>query len=100
MTWETKKWTRNVKQYFTIKEADDTAKNISGYTIRVNANHKGTPLFSGTCTVASGTLGYCYYTILSGDFPIAGRAEYEMVLEKGTEVDPTETYSLQIGRRL
>jgi len=100
MAWMVKKGTKNIDQFFTIKESDGTVKNISGYTVRINARQGSTSLFSGVLTVASGTTGYAYYTVLSGDLSYSTNADYEIVLEKGNELIPTETYPLQIGRRV
>jgi len=100
MAWSVKKWTNNVNQFFNIQDGDGTAKNVSGYTVRINAKQGTTTLFSGVCTTASATTGFVYYTVQSGDFPSAGKAEYEIVLELGVEVNPTEIYPIHIGRRL
>ena len=74
--------------------------NVSGYTVTLKVKMGDTLLISGSCTVASGSLGYVYYTVGSGDFPYAGKANYELELVKGTEVQVTETYPVHIGRRI
>ena len=100
MAWSLKKYERNFSQFFTVKEADNTAKNVSGYVVTLKVKMGDTLLISGTCTNASNTLGYIYYTVGSGDFPYAGKANYELELVKGNEVQVTETYAVHIGRRI
>jgi len=100
MTWSLKKYSRGFEQFFTIKEADDTVKDISGYTVTLKVQMGNTLLISGTCTIASGSLGYAYYAVQSGDFPYAGRAIYELELVKDTERIPSETYAVHIGRTI
>lgn len=100
MSWKIKKFERNVAQFFTIQEADGTAMNVSGYTVTLKVKMDDTLLISGTCTNASATLGYVSYTVLSGDFPAAGRARYELELTTGNEVQATETYPVHVGRRI
>jgi len=100
MAWSVKKWNRGFNQFFTIQESDGTAKNISGYTITLKVKMADTLLISGSVTVASGSLGYGYYTVLSGDFPYAGNANYELELVKGSELLETETYQVHIGRTI
>jgi len=100
MAWSLKKWERGFSQFFTINESDDTAKNVSGYTVTLKVKMADTLLISGTCVNASSTTGYVYYTVTSGDFPYAGKAKYELELVKGTEIQVTETYPVNIGRRI
>jgi len=100
MSWSVKKWTRNVNQFFNIQESDGTAKNVSGYTITLKVQQGSTLLISATCTLASASLGYVYYTVLSGDFPNATKYNYELELVKGNERLPTETYPLHVGRTI
>ena len=100
MTWATKKYSRSFNQFFTIKESDGTAKNISGYTITLKVKMGATLLISGACTITSGSLGYIYYTVNSGDFPYVGKANYEFELVKDNERILTETYAIHIGRTI
>jgi len=104
MTWATKKFSRSFNQFFTIKEYDDVSgyvvKNVSGYTVTLKAKMNTTLLISGACSIASGSLGYIYYTVNSGDFPYTGKANYEIELVKGNERILTETYPLHIGRSI
>ena len=100
MSWALKKYSRNFNQFFTVKEADGTAKNVSGYTVTLKVKMGTTLLISGTCTNASATTGYVYYTVQSGDFPYTGKANYELELVKGNEKVLTETYAVHIGRAI
>lgn len=100
MAWKVKKYERNFIQFFTVQEADGSAMNVSGYTVTLKVDMKGVLLISGSCTVASGSLGYVRYTVGSGDFPYAGRADYELELVKSNELQVTETYPVHIGRRI
>ena len=99
--WHAKVFNRGYKQYFNVKEPDGTTnKNLSGYSVFVKVERGSTSLISGACTVASATTGYIYYTVQSGDFPSAGRYNYEIECFRGTEIIETETYKAQVERSL
>lgn len=96
--WEIKRYNRGINQFFNVKEADgSTIKNISGYTVTLKVwSSKSDLLLSGTCTVCSGDLGTCYYTVTSGSFPSPKRYWFELELVKGTELIDTDTYTLNV----
>lgn len=99
--WVVKKFNRGFNQPFIIKENDGvTAKNVSGYTIYVKAWEKGvtTTIVSGTCTIASATTGYVYYTLVSGIFVKPGKFlfELELISSGNVELRDTYTYSLRV----
>lgn len=100
MSWKIKKYERRFNQFFTVQDSTGTAMNVSGYVVTLKVEMKGSLLISGTCTNASATTGYVYYTVTSGAFPFAGRADYELELVKGNELQVTETYPVHIGRRI
>ena len=99
--WHVKEYNRNYKQYFNVKEPDgSTAKNLSGYTVTLKVARGSTLLISGSCTVASATTGYVYYTVASGAFPYRGRYNFELECVRGNELIETETYHVQVERSL
>jgi len=100
VSWSVKKWNRAFNQFWNVKDADGTAKNVSGYTITLKVKQGTTLLVSGSVTIASGSLGYIYYTVQSGDFPYTGKYNYELELVKGSELVETETYAIHVGRTL
>lgn len=100
MTWPIKKFNRGFNQFWNVQESDGSVKNVSGYTITLKVKQGSTLLVSGAVTVASGSLGYVYYTVQSGDFPYAGKCNYELELVKGSELVETETYAVQVGRTM
>jgi len=59
-----------------------------------------TLLVSGSCTLASSTLGYIYYSIASGAFPYVGRAHYQLELSMSGVKMPSEVYPLSVGRTI
>jgi len=102
--WAVKKWVGGVNQFFSIRDYDETSgsvpRDISGFTVALKAKMGTTILISGTCTVASATTGYLYYSIKSGDFPYTGRANYGVELQGSGVKIISETYPLNIGRTL
>jgi hypothetical protein len=99
--WIVKNRNRGFNQPFTILENDgSTIKNVSGYLVSVKAWEKGssTCIISGSCVIASGSLGYVYYTLASGLILSRGKYlfELELISSGNVELRDTHTYSIRM----
>ena len=94
--WKVKQWTRGKTKIFTIDDSDGTNVNISGYTLILSAWRGDTTLFSGACTIVSGTIGGCLYTLKSGDVSTTGPYSFEIEMAISGVVKYTDTYTLQV----
>lgn len=99
--WEIKQFNRQFNQFFTVYEKDgSTQKNVSGYTVLLKVQRRGTTYVSAEVTKASASLGYVYHTVGSGDFPIPGFYSYELELTRGNEKVETYTYNAKVDKTL
>lgn len=69
---------------FTLKDSAGTVVNITGGTLLFNAQkkNKSTVTVTGAMTIISGVGGTCKYTVVIGDFALAGEyyAEIQLTL--------------------
>jgi hypothetical protein len=84
---------------FTVKDSDDTAYDLTDYTVTLKvwkAGIPGTLILSETCDIDSAADGTCHYTIQGEDFD--NRAKYKMELEltKSGVIESTKNYDLLI----
>ena len=85
---------------FTVKDADDVAYNLTGYTITLKvwkAGSSDTLLLSGTCTILVAAAGTCYYTLTATDFIIAGVYKAELELTKAGVIESTKSFTIEVS---
>ena len=84
---------------FTVKKADETLKDLTGYTVtlKVWKEDADNVKFSGTCTLDDDpTSGKCYYTAQETDFDTLGGYNGELELTKSGERLDTKTFTIAV----
>jgi hypothetical protein len=84
---------------FTVQDADETAYNLTGYTITFKVWKAGAPetsILSGGCNIDSATDGTCHYTLTATDFTSRADYKFELQLTKSGVIESTQNYDLKI----
>jgi len=84
---------------FTLKNADGSAYNLTGYTIKLKVWRPGQPgllLLNGSCDIDSAVDGTCHYEITASDFTSVGIFKAELELTKAGVIESTKTFDIEI----
>jgi len=84
---------------FTVKNADGSAFNLTGYTIKLKVWRAGQPgllLLNGSCGIDNATAGTCHYTITATDFTSVGTFKAELELTKTGIIESTKTFGIEV----
>lgn len=82
---------------FTIYNADGTAKDLTGFTVKMKVRKgDGTLLFTRDGEVVDANNGVCRFLIQNGDFSVAGVYDAEVEIVGLGYVEDTETFKLQV----
>ena len=84
---------------FTVKNADGSAFNLTGYTIKLKVWRAGQPgllLLNGGCAIDNATAGTCHYTITATDFTSVGTFKAELELTKAGVIESTGSFDIEI----
>ena len=84
---------------FTVKNADGSAFNLTGYTIKLKVWRAGQPgllLVNGSCAIDSAVDGTCYYTITATDFTSVGTFKAELELTKAGVIESTGSFDIEV----
>jgi hypothetical protein len=85
---------------FTIKKADGTVYNLTGYTITFNVWRKGdktSKYVTGACTIVQADGGTCRYLVVANDFATAGKYRSELQLTKSGVQESTEAFDIVVS---
>jgi hypothetical protein len=94
---------KGIQIHFKCKNANHTAKDLSGLTITFKVWKEGrarTPLLLGNCIIEGNPAdGNCYYTLTGVDFPVVDKLRFELDYTIADRVlDSSNTYYLEIYR--
>jgi len=81
---------------FTVKKADGTAFDLTGYTVTLKVWKDSTTQFTAACTITDAASGKCQYQVTSGDFDAVGQYLAELELTKTGFVEDTETFQITV----
>jgi len=84
---------------FTIKDANGSAYNLTGYTIKLKVWRAGQPgllLVNGNCAIDDAANGTCHYTITATDFTSVGTFKAELELTKAGVIESTGSFDIEI----
>ena len=84
---------------FTIKDANGSAYNLTGYTIKLKVWRAGQPgllLLDGSCDIDSAVNGACHYTITATDFTSVGTFKAELELTKAGVIESTGSFGIEV----
>jgi len=84
---------------FTVKNADGSALDLTGYTIKLKVWRVGQPgllLLNGSCDIDSAVDGTCHYTITATDFTSVGTFKAELELTKAGVIESTGSFDIEI----
>jgi hypothetical protein len=84
---------------FTIKDDDDAAYNLAGYTVTFKVwpvGMSGSPIVSSGCVNDVEASGTCHYAVKLHDFDIEGDYYVELELTKAGIVESTRNYTLRV----
>ena len=84
---------------FTIKDANGSAYNLTGYTIKLKVWRAGQPgllLLNGSCDIDNATVGTCHYTITATDFTSVGIFKAELELTKIGVIESTGSFDIEV----
>jgi len=95
--WNVKKDNYGFTQQFTVKQADGSAKDLTGLTVTLKVwDTSGNLKFSGTCTVTDAANGVCTYTPAASDFDTVGDYKAELELTKANYREDTDTFTISV----
>ena len=84
---------------FTIQDADESAYNLSGYTVTLKVwpqDIMTAPIVNSACTIDTAASGTCHYTVQNGDFDYIGNYLCELELTQSGIVESTRNYTLTV----
>lgn len=85
---------------FTVQEDDETAFNLTGYTITMKVWSQGLssdPIVTGACVADVEASGTCHYPVVQYDFDDVGDYLVEIELTKvGVAAESTRNYTLHV----
>jgi len=84
---------------FTVTEDDDTAFDLTNYTVTIKVWHKnliGSLVVDSACVVDVAASGTCHYVVTDGDFDSAGDYMVELELTQSGVVESTRHYTLEV----
>jgi hypothetical protein len=80
---------------FNVKNSDNTAKNLTGYTVKFKVwsdGNRSTLILDGTCVVTNAVGGICTYTITNGNFATSGEFIGEIEMTDTGFQESTESF--------
>ena len=84
---------------FTITEDDDTAKDLTSYTITIKVWARfliGSLVVDSACVIDVEADGTCHYAVAAGDFDDAGDFIVELELTQSGVIESTRHYTLEV----
>ena len=84
---------------FTVKNADGSAHDLTGYTIKLKVWKVGQPgllLVNGSCAINNAVDGTCHYAITAADFTSVGAFKAELELTKVGVIESTKTFGIEV----
>jgi len=89
---EVKKGAYGYRLIFTLYDADESARDCTGYTADLRFWAPGaSSAKKADLTWIDDSAGTCYYDVEAGDFDSANQYYYEIVIEKTGVKDPAKT---------
>jgi len=84
---------------FTVKNADGTAFDLTGYTITLKvwaSSVPGTLVVSGACSIVVAAAGTCRYLVTATDFTTINNYFLELELTQAGVIESTRKYTLEV----